>query len=748
MSTLFASSVTDSLSSDDDPPKYTKHGADRDNRHRDGNHRHRDVDHHADRDARHVKQSGSAGAATPASAARQDGLAVEAGHNVQSASVERPCQSTVAARDHAGAGETRQLEPFVATSLPLLATAATTAAPWVTPAAIPAQGTHGHAVVTAAPASHIATELLTTTAAAADVPVDVPLLLPGPRPAFTILRQATPAAAREYAALPKVRPWRELARAVDPTGRVPLDAHLVWCGDAEGTLALPARFDGRRRWGRLLTPPSDQGLSGACWAYAVVSALGDRAALWTRGAVRPWSDGIPRPRVFGSLSARDLIDRDFDALTDAQSEGEAAVVMANQLWHGTRYTDYGHTLAGALEALYVDGVACHGGWRCRPLAYYGLAAAAEIDLKAEMFAWGPVASAFALYEDFMHPARYPLSWIGGVYRHDSDACRHVLGGHAVVLMGWCEAWLPDRRQHHQERHAQDTAAHRCPPTSKHTCWIARHAWGPAWAGAAHADGHFIMVAGQCDIEANVVACVPDIYGMSLDPRDAHRVAPPSSAARMRRAMSGFRSDADLLGPHRIDPALLPDMSAFVAGEVHAPDEGSAGAHHDNGAEYADGLRRPPSDAWATALRRAWTLHDPDRPDIIPQAMVGDAGLPSAHVPSLQGADVPLPHMLPDHGDGAMPFGAVPRPLYEASPLAWTRGDDNDDGAPFASPRAQDSANGDRRRDDGSAYHSNSDAELSEDERRLDAQHRLLRQGRRKRTQPRIWSDASRHRDAW
>lgn len=669
-----------------------------------------------------------------------------------------PCDNAQAAAPHV---------PQVAPSVAAFGAAIPTRL--VVPASVCVAGMHTTAAF--APPPHGGSMISTA------VPPTPLLLPPGPRPAFTILRQATPAAAREYAMLPTVRPWRELARAVDPAGRVALDAHSVWCGDAEGTLTLPARFDGRRRWGRLLTPPTDQGLSGACWAYAAVSALGDRAALWSHGATRPWPDGIPRTRVFGSLSGRNLIDRDFDALTDAQSEGEAAVVAANQVHHGTQHADYGHTLAGAFEALYVDGVGCHGGWRCRPLAYYGLAAATQVDLKAEIFAWGPVASAFALHEDFMYPTRYPSSWIGGVYRHDPDACRHVFGGHAVVLVGWCEAWLPDRHQQpsmrdlvafghdHQHRHQPHPALHDSPQhrhapeppghlpetaqrmhslMRKHTCWIARHAWGPTWSGTAtHADGHFVMVAGQCHIEDNVVACAPDIHGMSLDPRDAHRVAPPSAAARARRTVSRFDPSADLLGPDRIDSALLPDMSAFVAGEIHMP-ENDVGVHHDTGTEYADGLR-PPSDAWTTALRRAWAPLERDHPCAAPKdGPNNDDGLSNpAQGPNMSLPYVPMGYHRYDGNDTA-PLNVEAHTVHGSHPDWDHRGDAVPVAPEVCTRKGID--NGDRR--DGYMCHSNSDAEFSDDERRLDTQHRLLRQGRRQRARPRAWSDASRHQDAW
>lgn len=590
-----------------------------------------------------------------------------------------------------------------------------------------------------------------------------PAALAGPRPAFTILRGSSLAAAREYASLPLVRPWRELARAADPAGRLPLDTGAVWAGDAEGALSLPAQFDGRRRWGRLLAPPHDQGLSGACWAFAVVSAFGDRAALWTHGAMRAWPDGISRPGVFGGLAPRDIVDRDFDALTEAQSEAEADVVSANEVHHGGRHADYGHTLAGAAEALYVGGVSCAGGWRCRPLAHYALASSAEMDVKAEIFAWGPVASAFALHEDFMYPERHPASWVGGVYRHDPTACPRAFGGHAVVLVGWCEAWLPPPPSAALDEdamvHGSATAR-----LSRHTCWIARHAWGPGWAGGAHADGHFAMAAGQCQLEANVVACVPDVAGLVLDPRDAHRVAPPSAAARRRRATIPHAPESDLIGPARIDPALLCDMGAFVAAEVYGPWDASGSrprtGAHDGAATFADG-RWPASDAWTTALRRAWvaagdratgqhwSVPHTDNAHVIDRWRQSGAPDGARDVANLfDGGPIGSDHILYGGGDTVLyrpthAFGSEDAYAYGDK----DNGDDNDNdqqhldfhGHFFYGPAAPDhglAPHADRDVyygvdvDDDGAY-SNSDAELSDDERQADARHRLLHRRRRR-----------------
>lgn len=599
----------------------------------------------------------------------------------------------------------------------------------------------------------------------------------GPRPAFTILRGSSLAASREYASLPLVRPWRELARAADPAGRLPLDTGAVWAGDAEGALSLPAQFDGRRRWGRLLAPPHDQGLSGACWAFAVVSAFGDRAALWTHGAVRAWPDGIPRPGVFGGLAPRDIVDRDFDALTEAQSEAEADVVSANEVHHGGRHTDYGHTLAGAAEALYVSGASCAGGWRCRPLAHYALASSAEMDVKAEIFAWGPVASAFALHEDFMYPERHPASWVGGVYRHDPTACPRAFGGHAVVLVGWCEAWLPPPPLSSSSPPAtldESATAHGSATARlwRHTCWIARHAWGSGWAGGAHADGYFAMVAGQCQLEANVVACVPDVAGLALDPRDAHRVAPPSAAARRRRATAPYAPESDLIGPARVDPALLCDMGAFVAAEVYGPWDASGSrprvGAHDGAATFADG-RWPASDAWTTALRRAWVaagdratgqhwsvpgLGDTRASDQWRRLGASDGSRDVAG--AFDGGPRGIDHTLHADDDAGPyhPTDALAREDAYACDDRYNGGGGGDDG----DQQCLDDLHGgflygsvvlDRGldpHDDRDVYYSvnvdddaysNSDAELSDDERQADARHRLLHRHRRRGGSPPI-----------
>jgi hypothetical protein len=573
----------------------------------------------------------------------------------------------------------------------------------------------------------------------------------GPRFAFTILRGTSPAASAEYGALPMVRPWRELARAVDPTGRLPVDGAIVWAGEREPPLRLPARFDGRVRWRGLLPPVRDQGASGACWAHAAVAALASRAAIWTAGAHRAWPDGIERPDGgFGALSPADLVARGFDA-SAAQIEAEADLVAANEAHLGLHHADYGQTLAGAFGSLYAEGVGCDGarGWRCRSLAHYGLASTDEADIKAEIFAWGPVAAAFVLHRDFAHPRLYPGSWAGGVYRHDPAACPGpAVGGHAVLIVGWTEAVLPTPRG-----------------PVRHTCWIARHAWSAGWgrpswssppAAAAHGygtagadDADFLIAAGQCDLEANVVACVPDICGMHFDARNAHRLAPPSRAARMRRAAPCAPGDdaRDLAGSARIDAPRLPDMGAFVAAEAGPP------------ALWIDaGGETGASDAWSAALRRSTSSSSSlsfGHGSRVP-AVAAVAGIAPQPVRDRAQDDVAFfPSYREDadqHPHGARAPSTGPNedaPSWSHVPERDRRiGDDDDDdhdGGDYhhggvdhgANASGHDPMHPHHRTgavglvgNEDAGYYSNSDAELSDEERRLDEAHGRRRRRRR------------------
>ena len=472
--------------------------------------------------------------------------------------------------------------------------------------------------------------------------------VPLARPALTLTRESSPAAEREYVSVARVHPWRELASAVDPTGRMPLDVSLVWATfdahhqengplpfpGADGTrretmattataamttaLALPAQFDGRQRWAGLLTVPRDQDRSGACWAHAAVGVLADRAALWTMRAVRPWPDGIARPDVFGAtLSVRSLIDRnnnnnnrsrnDRDGPHEGVWRGDCGnnnadmLVKANGAYHGPHTRDHPQTLCGAFDTLYVDGVMCPSEppWRCRSLGHYGLASHSETDIKAELFCWGPVATVMDLYEDFVYPHLYPRSWEGGVYRHQTKTqegpssgtvggkgtAQGWAGGHAVVLVGWCQMDLSLERLVTSEGVSERANAMMGPAATfqRHTCWIARHAWGQQWdaqlwtvtgqgpAPTSLAAGHFLIASGQCSLESNVVACVPDIGGLSIDDaRLSRRVAQMSEDASRRRAAVPWNQAHDLAGPVRVDMHRLPAMGTFVAGEQFGP----------------------------------------------------------------------------------------------------------------------------------------------------------------------------------
>ncbi|AJF97953.1 papain family cysteine protease [Pandoravirus inopinatum] len=300
-----------------------------------------------------------------------------------------------------------------------------------------------------------------------------------------------------------------------------------------------------------------------------------------------------------------------------------------------------------------------------------------------------------------------------------------------------------------------------------------------------------MVTGQCQLEANVVACVPDVAGLMLDPRDAHRVAPPSVAARRRRSATSHPPDSDLIGPVRIDSTLLHDMGAFIAAEVYGPWDASGSrprvSAHDGAATYADG-RWPASDAWTTALRRAWMTTDDHaagshwsvaRPDVShktdpPSGLVAinhaQAETPSSrgthvdawafddffghgagidydhaqrvsdevmlhrpmHSLSIEGAhgnvhsSADKHHRHRHHDDDFFYHAAAPDHDLDGHDNLYKDHDDSDPSDAYGHDDDDD--------DDNGAY-SNSDAELSDDERRADARHRLLHRRYRRADSP-------------
>jgi len=95
------------------------------------------------------------------------------------------------------------------------------------------------------------------------------------------------------------------------------------------------------------------------------------------------------------------------------------------------------------------------------------------DIQAEIYAHGPMETAFDVYEDF-------FSYSSGIYQHVTGGYE---GGHAVKTIGW--------------GYDQATGLN---------YWIQANSWGAAWGE----QGFFRIAQGQCGIDSTLYACTPKV----------------------------------------------------------------------------------------------------------------------------------------------------------------------------------------------------------------------------------------------
>jgi len=92
-------------------------------------------------------------------------------------------------------------------------------------------------------------------------------------------------------------------------------------------------------------------------------------------------------------------------------------------------------------------------------------------IQVEIITNGPVETAFSVYEDFMY-------YSGGIYEHTSGGYE---GGHAVKIIGWGNENGTDY-------------------------WLVANSWGVSWGEA----GFFKIAFGQCGIDSDAIAGIPDV----------------------------------------------------------------------------------------------------------------------------------------------------------------------------------------------------------------------------------------------
>jgi len=185
----------------------------------------------------------------------------------------------------------------------------------------------------------------------------------------------------------------------------------------------PASLDWRDNNGNYVSPITNQKKCGSCWAFAMTAGL--------------------ESNVMRTQNSADPVDLSEQVLISCSGVGSCN--------GGTLNADFLQTTGLPPESAYpytaTDG-SCDtaaAGWQdtTRKIASWGSVSKTVAALKTALNEYGPLPTAFFVYEDFMH-------YKSGVYSYTTGK---KLGGHAVLLVGYNDA----------EQY-----------------FIVKNSWGPGW----------------------------------------------------------------------------------------------------------------------------------------------------------------------------------------------------------------------------------------------------------------------------
>jgi len=340
-------------------------------------------------------------------------------------------------------------------------------------------------------------------------------------------------------------------------------------------LSLPSKFDGRKMWGNLITPAYDQGTCQACWAYACVAALSDRFNIQTIGQTQLKLS----PATTILCSAGDYVNREAQQDWNLARAGEAGCNFGATLEHALTYlyivgaTSYDCTpddkpirtrgkkvlppfnKREKLETLECDDLLgsntdlCFDGrparqWRISAFYFFPWENT-EFYIRYDLYRWGSVPTTMVVTERFLDWCKSEAPGRGYIYKPRSEELSQVLGGHALVIVGW--GWNSDGQY-----------------------WIVKNSWGDKWG----MNGYFFIERGTdaLEIEHNCMGIVPDFfqnkYGFS---KNNFNLSPSY-------VIPHFDPDSDL------SHALLPGMTIQTMGAREIVDG-------DEDTEFISGISR-------------------------------------------------------------------------------------------------------------------------------------------------------------
>jgi len=297
---------------------------------------------------------------------------------------------------------------------------------------------------------------------------------------------------------------------------------------------LPVNFDGVKIWKPFLQDVRSQGLCGSCWAFSTLFCLSARLSIYSKGKYN--YDFSPAKMVYCGITLPETEGSNLEKIKDMLSNGKRYDYFQKKTNAGESdtYGCSGETLINAWQFLYRTGVpenSClmYGDeknpknikinltlkedimYNCadfvspsfdfcpsskkymvshRAGGYYfvpgvkntedPIKSGSEYNIRKEIYKWGPVSSGMMVYDDF-------VDWEGnGIYEYDKKS--QLIGGHAIVIMGWGEQ-------------------------NGKKYWIVRNSWGEEWGDK----GYFKILRGvnHCEIEENCFVGFPNIPGIRL-----------------------------------------------------------------------------------------------------------------------------------------------------------------------------------------------------------------------------------------
>lgn len=345
-------------------------------------------------------------------------------------------------------------------------------------------------------------------------------------------------------------------------------------------LTYPSELNPIKQWANLLQSVKNQGACGCCFAMATAGALGDRLTIMTLA------------QFAVELSPYQMIMCE-DAINTETHDPEYLKEI-NNLAHSSGACN-GNTLYNAMDFMYTCGLTTE---RCvnegefskynikrledintdkgdevpmcqdvigkeydtcldteTAARFYRICAGYSVDsrpesIKQEIYKWGPVASGFIVYDDFIHSYDGTTIYMGPAEKSDKQ------GGHAIKIMGWGTENGVDY-------------------------WWCCNSWGANWG----LSGYFKMKIGipECELEKNVVGFIPDLvgfknsyilYDIKLDPKDVllRKTFGVDQATGFRYTAIDKIKKGKLKG--NLDQVIckyIPDFEKMIVGEMSPED---------------------------------------------------------------------------------------------------------------------------------------------------------------------------------